>query len=258
MEAEALAGAQRSTRNFKRFLYILMFFVIPIFYAFETTVHWSELTVCMKREAFFLSIFFFYLRYGNPANPGFLFDLLQILLIVWIIQQMNIANLQEDPTCLETGDSLYLYSTEFLFQMILWVCTVMSICVLIMLVGLIIFGIMEAYIYRPRRRRRQGLSTQEFSRLKKVEFRKEDIGENSNLDTCSICLEEFVEKQTVIQMPGCRHNFHEGCVKGWLEYHSICPNCRSDLREQFTSQQRPQQHENPEANGSTISVRVED
>ncbi|KAG6468711.1 hypothetical protein ZIOFF_073404 [Zingiber officinale] len=45
---------------------------------------------------------------------------------------------------------------------------------------------------------------------------------------CSICLEDFDIDMEAKEMP-CRHKFHSGCILPWLELHSSCPVCRSQL-----------------------------
>ena len=236
MDGDNHSITQRNIRIFKKGISFIAFVIIPVFYAIETILNWNQMNVCVKREAAFVGIFLFYLRFSNPANPSFLLDLVQILGIIWIIQRANNADYGLDAECTDAKGSTFAYSTEVIFQLLLWVYTIMCICVLVLLVGLIFFSILEVFYYRPRRIRRQGISRDEYLKLKRVEFKKEDLGDNTNLDTCSICLEDFVEKQMVTQMPGCKHNFHESCVKGWLDYHSICPNCRSDLRENFRAE----------------------
>lgn len=47
---------------------------------------------------------------------------------------------------------------------------------------------------------------------------------------CVICLETFHKGETVRLLP-CLHRFHLECVDPWLmQYQSICPVCRGDLR----------------------------
>ena len=45
--------------------------------------------------------------------------------------------------------------------------------------------------------------------------------------TCSICLEEYSEGQTLASVPTCEHSFHEDCLKQWLDCREICPLCRN-------------------------------
>lgn len=48
---------------------------------------------------------------------------------------------------------------------------------------------------------------------------------------CVICCSDFEVGETLSQLPGCSHLFHQGCINGWLERASNCPICRCDLAE---------------------------
>ncbi|XP_024012984.1 E3 ubiquitin-protein ligase ATL4 isoform X2 [Eutrema salsugineum] len=43
---------------------------------------------------------------------------------------------------------------------------------------------------------------------------------------CSVCLEDFEPKETVMLTP-CQHMFHEECIVPWLKSKGQCPLCRS-------------------------------
>lgn len=45
---------------------------------------------------------------------------------------------------------------------------------------------------------------------------------------CSVCLEDFDIDMEAKEMP-CGHKFHSDCILPWLELHSSCPVCRSQL-----------------------------
>lgn len=46
---------------------------------------------------------------------------------------------------------------------------------------------------------------------------------------CSICLDDYEDRETLRVMPACLHNFHLTCIDVWLEMHSTCPICRLPL-----------------------------
>lgn len=45
---------------------------------------------------------------------------------------------------------------------------------------------------------------------------------------CSICQDEFVVDEEVVQLP-CLHLFHPSCIERWLRMHNQCPVCRFSL-----------------------------
>ncbi|XP_047340298.1 putative RING-H2 finger protein ATL21B [Impatiens glandulifera] len=60
------------------------------------------------------------------------------------------------------------------------------------------------------------------------------IGESNvspglNNKTCSICLSEFLAKETVRFIPNCTHCFHSDCIDKWLRLNHSCPVCRTSL-----------------------------
>ena len=57
-------------------------------------------------------------------------------------------------------------------------------------------------------------------RIESLLIRRFDARNDDN--TCSICLEEQAE---TVATPGCRHVFHEACMKRWMEQKDTCPLC---------------------------------
>ena len=59
---------------------------------------------------------------------------------------------------------------------------------------------------------------------------------------CCICAESMISGEEVIKLP-CGHVYHSACVLRWLDKHTTCPMCRSQLpaQQQMKSQQQHQQ-----------------
>lgn len=49
-------------------------------------------------------------------------------------------------------------------------------------------------------------------------------------EVCSICCDNFEEKQKIRSMPVCEHKFHKQCIDKWLQKKPICPNCNRNVR----------------------------
>ncbi|OAY70655.1 RING-H2 finger protein ATL29 [Ananas comosus] len=47
---------------------------------------------------------------------------------------------------------------------------------------------------------------------------------------CAVCLAEFSGSDAVRLLTVCCHAFHPACIDSWLDTHSTCPLCRSDLK----------------------------
>ncbi|XP_043721985.1 putative RING-H2 finger protein ATL69 [Telopea speciosissima] len=48
-----------------------------------------------------------------------------------------------------------------------------------------------------------------------------------NNDICSICLSEYLPKETIRYLPDCKHCFHADCIDEWLRMSATCPICRN-------------------------------
>ncbi|CAM0950256.1 unnamed protein product [Alopecurus aequalis] len=46
---------------------------------------------------------------------------------------------------------------------------------------------------------------------------------------CIVCLAEYEDKDVLLTLPYCGHNFHMACIDAWLKQHSTCPVCRISL-----------------------------
>ena len=59
-----------------------------------------------------------------------------------------------------------------------------------------------------------------------VERHQEEAEENN----CPICYETIDEVCINIELPGCKHQFHRGCINAWLEKNLSCPLCKVNVR----------------------------
>jgi len=50
-------------------------------------------------------------------------------------------------------------------------------------------------------------------------------------DNCSICLEEFKNKDKIRKLNNCHHTFHKSCIDIWLKNKFQCPTCKNNLFE---------------------------
>jgi len=76
---------------------------------------------------------------------------------------------------------------------------------------------------------------------------------------CPVCCEQLQNSETVIQLSGCGHIFHESCALVWLKSHNTCPYCRrelptDDLAYERERRRRQQQEQEQQTNaGNTES-----
>ena len=49
-------------------------------------------------------------------------------------------------------------------------------------------------------------------------------------DTCSICLNDFTQKEEIRKIKKCNHVFHVNCIDAWLIQKAVCPNCNKRLK----------------------------
>jgi hypothetical protein len=56
---------------------------------------------------------------------------------------------------------------------------------------------------------------------------------NGNIDLdsgiCSICTQEWQHGEELRKLSACRHYFHKSCVDTWLNDHTTCPLCRTNI-----------------------------
>ena len=56
------------------------------------------------------------------------------------------------------------------------------------------------------------------------------LNEDFNYETqeCSICLDELINDEVVVQLNNCKHYYHKDCVIQYLRKKRICPMCKSE------------------------------
>jgi len=69
------------------------------------------------------------------------------------------------------------------------------------------------------------LSREEINLISMIKITQNHV--NQQLQ-CTICINEFIIGENVRQLI-CDHYFHDECVRGWLQRHATCPNCRRVL-----------------------------
>ena len=63
------------------------------------------------------------------------------------------------------------------------------------------------------------------AKLERVKVTSSMINEGN---ACAVCCNDFKEGDDAHKLP-CKHMFHPGCIKPWLETHNTCPVCRKEL-----------------------------
>lgn len=113
----------------------------------------------------------------------------------------NAINQTGNYTCLTYGNN---YETDF----------IIVICSFFAFVGICIFCICRKQFYK--------------SNNNNILYNYVDTIANIN-ETCSICLENYMETDVVIKIIGCAHIFHKSCIERWLKRSNSCPQCRSQI-----------------------------
>ena len=60
---------------------------------------------------------------------------------------------------------------------------------------------------------------------------------DKNVPSCAICLDNFSSDSKKVAELRCKHIFHVGCLKTWVETNDICPMCRAPIIEKTGSGQ---------------------
>jgi hypothetical protein len=69
---------------------------------------------------------------------------------------------------------------------------------------------------------------------------------NSDMSTCGICLETYLETDIVSRLPDCPHVYHEECIRTWGKAKPECPACKVEIPHV--------RNETPERNDDTSAV----
>ncbi|GAB2217998.1 hypothetical protein Droror1_Dr00001213 [Drosera rotundifolia] len=77
-----------------------------------------------------------------------------------------------------------------------------------------------------------GLTVDSFTLLQREVYSgvepSNDLARSTQLNDCSICLESFVEGNSLTTLP-CNHRFHSSCLYPWVETCGECPYCRAAI-----------------------------
>lgn len=73
----------------------------------------------------------------------------------------------------------------------------------------------------------------------------QDLCGEEDEKSCTVCLEDFEPKETVMLTP-CKHMFHEECIVPWLKSKGQCPLCRSVIL-------KPAKEDSSPTNGSNLT-----
>jgi hypothetical protein len=63
------------------------------------------------------------------------------------------------------------------------------------------------------------------------------VDDKKNLQTCSVCLQEFDFNSTV-RKTICAHVFHTGCLDEWCIKNLSCPMCRTEFSREKLAEMR--------------------
>lgn len=79
----------------------------------------------------------------------------------------------------------------------------------------------------------QGFTENDIKNLNVRSFKEEEAEFHNKDSNCTICIENFIEKDAVVLLPGCGHNFHFKCIKAWFEKKPFCPNCKRNIKKEI-------------------------
>lgn len=72
------------------------------------------------------------------------------------------------------------------------------------------------------------LTEEEFNAI--PEFIYKDVKDSTPSVSCAICMCDYDDDETVLQLPSCKHLFHKDCIGKWLKENSTkCPVCKESV-----------------------------
>ncbi|KAJ6800249.1 putative RING-H2 finger protein ATL69 [Iris pallida] len=87
--------------------------------------------------------------------------------------------------------------------------------------------------FNPPVRSINGLESLTLAAMRRMKYNHEAFPSSEDAHRCSICLEDYQEREILRIMPKCNHNFHLACIDEWLRKQSTCPICRLPLNDSF-------------------------
>ncbi|KAH7430270.1 hypothetical protein KP509_09G091300 [Ceratopteris richardii] len=75
----------------------------------------------------------------------------------------------------------------------------------------------------------QGVEPSVVSWFPTIKFNQHLFSSNED-NLCTICLNDYKEKEILRILPECGHSFHVICIDLWLRQHHTCPICRISLQ----------------------------
>ncbi|XP_054791350.1 RING-H2 finger protein ATL1-like [Prosopis cineraria] len=85
--------------------------------------------------------------------------------------------------------------------------------------------------YSPGGTEPRGLDEAVIRLIPVIHYRAEENKESEerSFTECSVCLNEFREKEKLRIIPNCSHVFHIDCIDVWLQNNANCPLCRTSI-----------------------------
>lgn len=213
--------------------------VIPLIYFIVGLAYTRDLTDCLSRiilaNAILISILLV-----RPKSLLSFDAVLTMLFLLWVAKMDHIGHRTVLRKCQNKLQNPFFEMSVWSFELFIEVFTFYMV-----LFGIAVFvqGAKEVLLYsdfsedeeRNSRAISSGLTQEELNKLEvdaytNMSHRMEAIASNYQM-VCSICLSEFQSNERVVPITGCRHTFHENCIKKWLKSTPACPYCRKNVRE---------------------------